>query len=454
MPKVLGNHARCGRDVSVKQTITPVVVTPSRDTAGKAVAGWTLTVLFLSNVMNVGDRMLLGMVAEPVKLELGLSDSQLSLAQGLLFVLSNLAAGLVIARLVDQGNRKRMLAAGIATWSVATAATGLVEDFTTLAIARIGVGLGEATVFPTAMSMIADLFRPTSRGKAIAIYQSSGMVGLTAGTLIAGRLATSLGWRWMFGVCGVAGLFLALLALLTVPEPKRAPLAKPPVASAYLQELLAACRRVLQRPGFIFLTLAFGISAIPGAVLGGWAPAFFQRSHTMPLDQIGLVLASAMGIGGVAGTLGAGAMADWLVSRSGSNAEMLRIPLLTLPLTAPLTAFFALTPNAPGAIAAVFGLSLFLSCAVAPCINYAITEAHPRDRAVTSAIMLAATGVTGGALGPFLVGLVSDILAVEFGRDSLRYAITAMAVTPLIATGFLWAAVRQYSWRPRVLRTA
>ena len=125
-------------------------------------ACWTLIVLFCSNVFNVGDRMLLGMVAEPVKQELGLSDTQLSLANGFLFVLANLAASLFIARLADRGNRKRILAAGIAAWSVATAGNGLAHDFTTLSLARIGVGLGEATAFPAAMSMIPDLFRPQS----------------------------------------------------------------------------------------------------------------------------------------------------------------------------------------------------------------------------------------------------------------------------------------------------
>ena len=129
-------------------------MTQARPAVSPTVAGWTLFLLFLANVLNVGDRMLLGVVTEPVRKDLALSDTQMALANGLLFVLFNLIAGLFIARLVDRGNRVRILVLGIAGWSLATAATGLAENFTMLAIARLGVGAGEATAFPAVMSLI------------------------------------------------------------------------------------------------------------------------------------------------------------------------------------------------------------------------------------------------------------------------------------------------------------
>ena len=150
-------------------------------------ACWTLFVLLLANAFNVGDRTLLGVVTEPVRLELNLSDTQMSLANGFLFVLFNLAGGLVIARFVDRGNRKRILALGLAGWSLATAATGLAQDFFTLSLARIGVGIGEATAFPAAMSLIPDLFSPSARGKAIGVFQSSTLIGVIGGTILAGE---------------------------------------------------------------------------------------------------------------------------------------------------------------------------------------------------------------------------------------------------------------------------
>ena len=163
-------------------------------TISRRTAGWTLFLLFLSNILNVADRTLLGVVTEQVRTDLALSDTQMSLANGLFFTLFNLVGGLFLSRLIDRGNRKRILAFGIAGWSIATAATGLAQDFFTLSLARIAVGIGEATAFPAAMSLIPDLFRPQARGKAVAVYQSSAFVGIVGGTIAAGILAAALGW--------------------------------------------------------------------------------------------------------------------------------------------------------------------------------------------------------------------------------------------------------------------
>lgn len=409
---------------------------------GRGAASWTLFVLVLANVFNVGDRTLLGVVTEPVRIELALSDTELSLANGFLFVVFNLVAGLFIARLVDVGNRKRILTLGIAGWSIATAATGLAEDFPTLALARIGVGIGEATAFPAAMSLIPDLFRPDARGRAVAVFQSSNMIGVVGGTILAGVLAASMGWRAMFIICGVAGVVLAAVTLLTIREPERKQ-AHRDGGKSYLAELLAACRRVCAIPGFGSLTLAFGTSAMIGAVLGAWGPAFLQRSHGVPLAQVGLVIGPAVGIGGILGTLFSGVLADWLVCRRGVVADMLRVPLFALPLAAPFTAGFVMAPTLVLTMASAFAMNFLLSCAVPPCVNYAVTSADPGDRAVTSTIMLAATGLIGGALGPFIVGLLSDTFAAKLGEESLRYAIGALIVTPLLATGFLLMAMRK-----------
>jgi MFS family permease len=136
--------------------------------------------LFLANVLNTGDRGLLGVVTEQVRGELSLSDTQMSLANGLFFTVFNLVGGLFLARMIDRGNRVRILAFGIAGWSLATAATGLATDFATLALARIGVGIGEATAFPAAMSLIPDLYSAQARGRAVAVFQSSALSASSA----------------------------------------------------------------------------------------------------------------------------------------------------------------------------------------------------------------------------------------------------------------------------------
>jgi len=419
-------------------------------------ACWTLFVLFLTNVFNVGDRTLLGVVTEPVRIELSLSDTEISLANGFLFVLFNLVGGLFIARFIDLGNRKRVLALGLAGWSLATAATGLAQDFATLSIARIGVGLGEATAFPAAMSMIPDLFRQETRGRAVAVFQSSGMIGVVGGTIAAGVLAAALGWRSMFLVCGAAGIALAATLLLTVREPPRGDAARsaPAGQRRYLADLHAACERALGMPGFVPLALTLGVAGIIGAVLGAWAPAYLQRSYGVPLAEVGLLIAPAVGLGGIAGTLVSGALADWLVRRRGRPVDMLRVPLVSLPLAVPFTAGFALAPTVALAMVSAGAMNFCLTCAVPPCINFAVNEADPRDRGVTATIMLAVTGVIGGGLGPFMVGALSDMLAPRLGAESLRYAIAATIFTPMLATTFLFLAMRRASAGPLPMAAA
>jgi MFS family permease len=408
------------------------------------VASWTLSLLFLANVLNVGDRMLLGVVTEPVRHDLALSDTQMALANGLLFVLFNLIAGLFIARLVDRGNRVRILTTGIALWSIATAATGLARNFPELAVARLAVGVGEATAFPAVMSLIPDLFRPQVRGTAIGVFQSSSFIGIVGGTILAGVVAAALGWRPMFIVCGVAGLVLATIVVLTVREPAREEPADPAEdAGRWLAGLVAGLRRVMTIPGFVPLALGFGISAMMGAVLGAWGPAFLQRTHGVPLREVGIVIGPPVGIAGLVGTLVSGPIADRLARKHGSVSAMLRLPLVALPLAAPFMAGFIFAPTLFVTMLCAAGMNVLLSCAFVPCINYAVARAGAGDRALVSTAMLTASGLIGGALGPFIVGALSDSLTPQLGAEGLRYALSAMILSPLLATVFLVVAVRR-----------
>ena len=405
-------------------------------------ACWTLFVLFLANAFNVGDRTLLGVVTEPVRLELDLSDTQMSLANGFLFVLFNLAGGLVIARFVDRGNRKRILALGLAGWSLATAATGLAQDFFTLSLARIGVGIGEATAFPAAMSLIPDLFSPSARGKAIGVFQSSTLIGVIGGTILAGVLAALHGWRSMFEICGAAGVVLAGVLLLTVREPHRE-LAAEATALPWARDLRDGLKRILGQPGFCAMALAFGVSGMMVAVLGAWGPAFLQRSHEVPLAQVGVVIGPAVGIGGIAGMLISGALADRLAARHGDSLAMLRVPLVALPLSVPFLAGFVTMPTIGLTMLSAAMMNFLVSCTYAPCVSYAVANVAAGDRGLVSSVMLAAAGLVGSGLGPFIVGVASDALTPIYGGEGLRYAIAAMIPTPAIAFVLLWLAVRQ-----------
>jgi len=420
---------------------------------GRATAGapassyWALFVLFLANIFNVGDRIIFGVVVQPIKLELALSDTQLSLASGLFFVLFNLVGGLFIARMVDRGNRIRILAAGVAAWSLATAATGLAQDFFSLSLARIVVGIGEATAFPAAMSLIPDLFRLEARGKAVAIFQSSSFIGIVGGTILAGILGAALGWRSMFFACGLAGLAVAMLLLISVPEPERESRTGESTMArgSYWTDLWEGCIRVLRLPGYLALLLAFGISGMMVFVLGAWGPAFLLRSHGVPLAEVGVVIGPAVGGGGIAGTLFSGFLADRLVRWRGRAEDMLKIPLVTIPLSLPFMATFIYAESLAVTMGAAAIMNFLLSAAIPSTMNYAVNRTAAGDRGLTSTILLAANGLIGGALGPLIVGALSDWFAPVQGDDALRYALAALLVTPLIGSIFFFAAYRQAS---------
>ena len=406
-------------------------------------AGYSLFLLFMANLLNVADRALLGIVVDPVKADLGLNDAQISIVSGLAFVLFNLVVGIWIARWVDRGNRKYILILGITLWSVATALTGLAQGFASLAVTRILVGVGEATAFPVAISMIADLFAPSRRPRAVGLFQASIFVGVVVGSIAAGVLAAAHGWRAMFLICGAAGLLLVLVMLPTMREPARGRFdaAAPPApgGTGFLQALL----HLIRLPGFALLSLGTGVGSMAGAVLPVWAPTFLLRSHDVALADVGALIGPAVGLGGVAGTIVAGLLASRFAARRGSEVHGLIVPLIALPIAAPFFAIFCFAPSLLMTMLAAAVMNFLLSSCLGPCIASAIALSPPTSRAVSSTLMLAASGIIGAALAPLIVGVTSDALAPGLGTESLRYAMATMMVTPPLAALILWAAFRR-----------
>jgi len=402
------------------------------------VSGYTLLLLALANFLNYADRSLLGIVVDPVKQELGLNDTQMSIVSGTAFVLFNLIMGIFIARWADRGNRKMILTIGVALWSGATALTGLAHGFLSLGFTRILVGVGEATALPVAYSMIADLFQAERRPRAIAFFQVSTFVGLVAGSILAGVLAAAHGWRSMFISCGLAGFSLVLLFLGTMREPART--ASPSAPSLPDAHIGQAILQLLRLRGFLALSLGTGMAGMAVGALPVWAPAFLLRSHGVALAHVGALIGPAVGGGGIAGTLFAGWLATRLSRRKGSEVPGLWVPIIALPLATPFYLIYVFAPSVGITMAAAAVMNFLLATAVGPCIAVAIGMAPPSRRALSSTLMLLALGIIGGALAPLIVGRVSDSLTAQFGSEALRYGLAVLAPTPAIAGLLLWIA--------------
>ena len=411
------------------------------DTDAPARNGWVaaygLALLFAANMFNFADRALLGIVVEPIRKELLLSDTQISVVSGFAFSLFYLIAGVGIARWVDRGNRRLILALGIAFWSAATAGTGLAHGFLSLAATRMLVGIGEATVFPVAMSLLADLYPGPKLSRSASIFQASAGVGIMLGSVLAGLLAASLGWRTMFELFGAAGIALAALIVLTMrPTPR---ILAGPSALATVG-LFGAIRAILRVPGMAWLALGYGMADMTLACLPIWAPAFLLRSHGVPLAGVGALVGGPAVIGVILGNIVSGMIATWLIQRTGNRRAGLIVPIVALPLAVPAYALFVFAPSMAAVLAGIAVMNFMLASSLGPCVALAVSLVPASRRGLTSTLMLIVQTILAFAIGPLIVGVVSDAVASTYGAQSLRYGLAVMIVAPLIASLFLWLA--------------
>lgn len=402
------------------------------------VAGYGLALLFLANLFNYADRALLGIVVEPVRRELGLNDTQISIVSGFAFSLFYLIAGIAIARWVDRGNRKLILALGVGLWSLATAATGFAEGFGSLALCRMLIGVGEATVFPVALSLLADLYPGPKLSRSVSIFQSSSGVGIMVGSVLAGLLAAAFGWRMMFMVFGVAGLALVLLIATTMRPTARTVVVDPQPLKD--DGLLTAVRAILSVPGIGWLAIGYAASNMMLACLPTWAPAFLLRSHGVELAKVGAVVGPPAVIGGIAGTILSGILATRLIERSGKRWAGLIVPIVALPLAVPAFAVFLFAPSLPVVMLGIAVMNFMLSSSLGPCVALAVSLVPPTRRGLTSTLMLVVQTLLAFALAPLIVGMASDAMAPHYGDEALRHALALMLAAPPIASLLIWIA--------------
>ena len=404
------------------------------------VAAYSLALLLLANVFNYGDRALLGIAVEPIRQELSLSDTQISIISGFAFSLFFLIAGILIARWVDRGNRRLILALGIAVWSLATAATGWANGFYSLSLSRMFVGIGEATVFPVALSLMADLYPGPKLTRTVSIFQASSGIGIMVGSVLAGVLAATYGWRTMFEMFGAAGIVLVVVIALTMkPTPR---------IVAVDQEgrdggLVNAIRAVWAVPGLPWLALGYGASNMALACLPVWSPAFLLRSHGVKLAEVGALVGPPAVIGGITGGILSGILATRLIRKSGNPWAGLVVPMIALPLAIPAYATFLFAPVLPTVLVGIAVMNFLLSSGLGPCVALAVSLVPASRRGVTSTVMLIVQNMLAFALGPLLIGLASDALHPVYGEDSLRYALAVMLFAPAAASLLLWQARRR-----------
>ncbi|MCW8925888.1 MAG: MFS transporter, partial [Xanthomonadales bacterium] len=254
----------------------------SQQTRTRTNRAYVLFILVLVYTFNFIDRQIIGILAVPIKADLGLSDTQLGLMGGLAFALFYTGLGIPVAMLADRFSRTWIMTAALATWSAMTALCGLAGNFWQLFAARLGVGVGEAGGVAPAYSLIADYFPSGERARAIGIYSFGIPIGSATGIVFGGVIASMIDWRYAFFIVGLAGLSLAPVFRLTVREPQRGRYDNHAVTGQTpgLQQILAT---LAAKPSFWLMALGASFSSMIGYGIFFWLPSFFVRSYGLSL---------------------------------------------------------------------------------------------------------------------------------------------------------------------------
>jgi predicted MFS family arabinose efflux permease len=413
------------------------VVEKQQERASPA-AWYGLGVLFVAYTFSFIDRSILSLMVEPIKADLGLNDTQVSLLHGLAFAIFYTLLGIPIARLADRRSRKHIIALGIVLWSLMTVACGLAERFLTLFLARVGVGVGEAALSPAAYSMLTDLFPKRQLGLAMSLYSAgvyvgAGMAFVVGGLAVAaaerhGPIAVPVignlePWQMIFFIVGAPGLLVALL-MLSVREPKRR---GPEVVGGGqgLGEVFAFIRS--EPRGFLAHFAGFSILGLLFNGFLAWTPVYFMRKFEMSPGDVGPLLGSLIFVFGSLGIVAGGIYSDRLIKR-GDPAGALTAAghagwiLFPICVVTPLLSSFELNVVL---FAAFFAFAAFPYGAAAAALQMA---APAGLRAQTSAVYLFVLNLTGIGLGPTAVALITD-----FGLGNPAMVGTSMAIVGAIA---------------------
>jgi predicted MFS family arabinose efflux permease len=392
---------------------------------------YVLGMLVVVYAFNFLDRQIVTILAEPIKNDLGLNDTQIGLMTGLAFALFYTILGIPLARLADRSNRVSIITGALVVWSGMTALCGMAQNFSQMLAARIGVGVGEAGCSPPAHSLIADYYPPNQRASALSIYALGIPIGSILGLLAGGWIAEFYGWRMAFFVVGLPGIALAFAFKMTIREPIRG-MSDPASKATEQLPLIATMLHLLQNRTLMHIAMGGALTSFVGYGLGQWLPAYFIRIHAMGIAETATYFGLVLGVASAIGTFLGGTLSDKLSKRDVRFYAWL--PAAGVLIAFPFYVAAMMSDNPYIAIAILIVPSTLNSLWLGPSFGTIQNLAPTRMRAMASALMLFILNIIGLGLGPFLVGVLSDLLSGTFGIDSLRYAI-------LIATvAYFWAA--------------
>ncbi len=418
---------------------------------------YVLALLTLGYVFSFVDRQILAILQDPIKAELGLTDSHLGLLNGFAFAMFYVLFGLPIARWADKGNRRNIISLAVLIWSVMTALCGMAQNFVQMLLARMGVGIGEAGGSPPSHSMISDIFPPERRATALGVYSVGVNAGILLGLLVGGWLNEFYGWRIAFLAVGIPGIALAIILRMAVKEPPRGfsegksenmaegekdlsekNLSEKKSIAESIPSFMEVLLHLWSLKTFRHLAVACGLTAFAGYSMVTWMPSFLLRSHGMGTGEVGTWLALIAGLGGGVGTF----LGSLLADRLGQNDSRwyIKVPAVCILISIPLLVLTFIAGTQTLALSAYVLPACVITVYLAPSIAVTHSMVDNRMRALASAVFFFILNIVGLGLGPLLVGIGSDILEESFGQDSLRYSLLFF-----VSISLVWALFHYYS---------
>lgn len=399
---------------------------------------YVLFVLTLIYVVNYLDRQILAILMPQIKVEFGLNFTEIGYLIGPAFAIVYAVLGVPLAVFADRFNRRNIIAASLAVFSLMTVLSSFARGFWSMAIARFGTGVGEAGTGPSINSIIADLYAPAERATALSFYTAGLNIGLLIAFFGGGWLAEHYGWRVAIMAAGAPGLVLVVLLLFTVREPVRGlvealPDTDPPAFWSVVQTLWS-------QKSFRWMSIGTSFSSFGGYAAIAFIPSFLKISHHMTPAQIGASLALLTGIPGAIGTYLAGVFADRFGRRD--VRWNMYVPIIASFVGIPFVPVFYLTDNLAIALGAAIVPVMMGATYVGPAYAMAQALVPLRMRARAVAILLLILNIIGLGLGPPVVGKVADLLQPYLGAEALRYAMLTTILSSLTGAFCYWRATR------------
>ncbi|ODT86978.1 MFS transporter [Phenylobacterium sp. SCN 70-31] len=401
---------------------TPVVSTRYRT--------YALVLLMLINAVNILDRMVITNLIEPIKEDLNLTDGQVGAMAGFYFAVVYTLLGIPLARWADRGDRPRILALALTVWSGFSLLGGFAQNFAMLVASRMGVAVGEAGCSPTAHSLLTEYTPREKRAMALSVYSMGGPIGAMAGMAMGAVVAESYGWRTAFLVAGMPGLVLAVFAIFTLKEPRRA-LKAAGAAAAHAAEHVpfrAAMRVLSRKPTFWFFAIGAALYAVVAYAHSHFLASYFVRNYTPELTELaagfgmqprgflGTALGVISGVGGIVGAL----IGGWFADRFG--ARDLRwygvLPAVFPLLSTPILWWAFLTPNLPLALLLLIVPTIGHALWYGPVYGGVQGLVPPGMRATAAAVLLFVMNMIGLGGGPTLFGIANDFMTNRLLTDA------------------------------------